>query len=80
MKSRVFPQSGSYLFYNLARVGIVVVLLIAVQGIVPQQPAHAAIIAVNTVGDEDNSDGDCSLREAIYAANNNVGRDGGGHI
>jgi hypothetical protein len=64
MKSRVFPQSGSYLFYNLARVGIVVVLLIAVQGIVPQQPA----------------DGDCSLREAIYAANNNVGRDGGGHI
>ena len=75
MKSRVFPETGSYLFCNLARVGLVVVLLVAAQGIVPQQPVHAAIIAVNTVGDEDDSDGDCSLREAIYAANNDVARD-----
>jgi CSLREA domain-containing protein len=75
MKSRVFPETGSYLFCNLARVGLVVVLLVAAQGIVPQQPVHAAIIAVNTVGDEDDSDGDCSLREAIYAANNDVVRD-----
>jgi len=75
MKSRVFPETGSYLSCNLARVGLVVALLVAVQGIVPQPPVHAAIIAVNTVGDEDNSDGDCSLREAIYAANNDVARD-----
>jgi len=75
MKSRVFPETGSYLFCNLARVGLVVALLVAVQGIVPQPPVHAAIIAVNTIDDEDNSDGDCSLREAIYAANNDVVRD-----
>lgn len=31
--------------------------------------AHAAIITVNTTADENNSDGDCSLREAIRAAN-----------
>jgi CSLREA domain-containing protein len=31
--------------------------------------AHAATISVNTVEDELNSDGDCSLREAIQAAN-----------
>jgi CSLREA domain-containing protein len=32
-------------------------------------PAHAATITVNTTNDELNSDGDCSLREAIQAAN-----------
>jgi CSLREA domain-containing protein len=53
----------------------VVALLVAAQGIVPQRPVHAAVIAVNTAGDEDNADGDCSLREAIYAANNDVVRD-----
>ena len=31
--------------------------------------AEAAIITVNTTADELNSDGDCSLREAITAAN-----------
>jgi CSLREA domain-containing protein len=33
------------------------------------QPAHAATLTVTTTTDELNSDGDCSLREAIRAAN-----------
>ncbi|WP_298981118.1 CSLREA domain-containing protein, partial [uncultured Caldilinea sp.] len=32
----------------------------------------AALIIVNTTADELNSDGDCSLREAIQAANTNA--------
>ena len=35
----------------------------------------AANIAVNTTADELNSDGDCSLREAIQSANTNTGVD-----
>jgi len=42
------------------------------------QPAHAATIAVNTTADELNSDGDCSLREAIQAANTDSTVDGCG--
>ena len=34
-------------------------------------PAYASLIFVNTVEDELNSDGDCSLREAIASANGN---------
>jgi CSLREA domain-containing protein len=39
-------------------------------------PALAATITVNTTDDELNSDGDCSLREAVRAANLNVAVDG----
>jgi CSLREA domain-containing protein len=38
-------------------------------GVQPAPVAHAATIVVNTTDDELNSDGDCSLREAIHAAN-----------
>ena len=38
--------------------------------------ALAADITVNTLDDENNSDGDCSLREAIAAANSNAAVDG----
>lgn len=38
-------------------------------------PALATNIGVTTTQDEDNSDGDCSLREAIIAANTNAARD-----
>jgi CSLREA domain-containing protein len=62
--------------YYLVRVGFVFTLLIASLGIRPTQTVHAANITVNTIDDEDNSDGDCSLREAIYAANNDTTRDG----
>lgn len=37
--------------------------------------AYAVTITVNTVNDEYNEDGDCSLREAIMAANNDVAVD-----
>src|SRR5690242_7952991 len=36
---------------------------------------HAATITVNTTTDELNNDGDCSLREAIQAANTNAAVD-----
>ena len=55
--------------------GVAVALLVAVLGIVPQRTVHAATIVVDTTDDEDNSDDDCSLREALYAANNDVARD-----
>ena len=37
----------------------------------PPGAAHAAGIAVTTTADELNNDGECSLREAIQAANTN---------
>ncbi len=51
----------------------VLAVLLAVAG--EGQPAYAATITVNTTDDELNSDGDCSLREAIQAANSNAGVD-----
>jgi CSLREA domain-containing protein len=41
----------------------------------PAAPAQAAAIGVTTTADELNSDGDCSLREAIRAANLNAAVD-----
>ena len=38
----------------------------------PPATAHAATIAVSTTADELNSNGNCSLREAIHAANTNA--------
>ena len=38
-------------------------------------PAYASTIAVNTTDDELNADGDCSLREAIQAANTDAAVD-----
>ncbi len=38
-------------------------------------PVQAATITVNTTTDENNSDGDCSLREAIRSANTNAASD-----
>ena len=58
----------------LVPIGVAALLfsgMIAVGG-----PAFAATITVNTTDDELNSDGDCSLREAITAANTNAGVDG----
>ena len=39
------------------------------------KPAYAAVITVDTDEDENNSDGDCSLREAIQAANTDTAVD-----
>ena len=41
----------------------------------PPRPVDAATIAVTTTIDELNTDGDCSLREAVRAANTNVAVD-----
>lgn len=48
---------------------LVLALLLALA--MPPGEVHAATIIVDTTDDELNSDGDCSLREAIQAANNN---------
>lgn len=48
---------------------VVLVLLLLFFSSLP--PAYAAAIVVNTSADELNTDGDCSLREAIQAANTN---------
>jgi CSLREA domain-containing protein len=43
--------------------------------VIPARRANAATISVSTFADELNSDGDCSLREAIQAANTNTAID-----
>ena len=54
------------------RLGITFVCFAAVLAAVP---AKAATITVNTTPDELNADGDCSLREAVRAANTNAAVD-----
>jgi CSLREA domain-containing protein len=49
--------------------GIVIALSTAVMGLMPLQAAHAATITVNTTADETATDGNCSLEEAVQAAN-----------
>ncbi len=48
----------------------------ALWGVLPSPNAWAATISVTTPTDEYNSDGDCSLREAVSAANNDSAVDG----
>jgi CSLREA domain-containing protein len=50
-------------------------LALVVLVIVPAAPAVAAAITVTTTDDELNSDGDCSLREAVESANTNAAVD-----
>jgi CSLREA domain-containing protein len=49
--------------------------LLAASLLVGALPAVAATITVNTFADELNADGDCSLREAVQAANTNAAVD-----
>ncbi|MFO1507512.1 MAG: choice-of-anchor Q domain-containing protein [Lysobacterales bacterium] len=51
------------------------VLATGLASLVGAWPATAAIITVNTLDDELNTDGDCSLREAAEAANTNTAVD-----
>ena len=44
-------------------------IVVLAPGLMAAQPAGAATINVTTTADELNSDGDCSLREAVRAAN-----------
>ena len=57
--------------FAVLKVVLVFLLLFLASG----QVAYAAIITVNTTDDELNSDGDCSLREAIQAANTDTAVD-----
>ena len=51
-------------------------LVVAAVGIMSwATPAEAATIVVNTTDDENNADGDCSLREAVTSANNDAATD-----
>jgi CSLREA domain-containing protein len=50
--------------------------LIVISIILIVQPAYAVTITVDTTDDEINEDGDCSLREAIQAANTDSAIDG----
>ena len=62
-------------FKILAAVGVAFVMWGLVLAYA-SSPAWAAEITVNTTADEQNSDGDCSLREAITAANTDAAVDG----
>ncbi|MBI5965134.1 MAG: CSLREA domain-containing protein, partial [Chloroflexi bacterium] len=58
------------LIFNSLRLFLAAALITGLAWTVwPTSLAHAATITVNTVADENNMDGDCSLREAIIAAN-----------
>ena len=52
-----------------------ILLAIAASAALPLRPVEAATIAVTTTVDELNADGDCSLREAVRAANTNLAVD-----
>jgi CSLREA domain-containing protein len=69
-----FRKDGSM---RISRLTAVVAATATVVGVLmwATPPADAATITVNTTDDELNSDGDCSLREAITAANTNTAVD-----
>lgn len=52
-------------------IAILVLLIIFVSSAVTVKPVHAATIYVNTTTDENTNNANCSLREAIIAANTN---------
>lgn len=54
---------------------LILLLLLVPLLILQKHPIYAANIVVNTTADELNSDGDCSLREAIQSANSNTSVD-----
>jgi len=70
MKERIFSSASFPI-----RLVLVFMLLAVALRIQPVPVAHAATINVNTTDDELNNDGDCSLREAIRAANTDAAVD-----
>lgn len=59
----------------LHRLTVGVLVALACIALMPISAAQAASLVVSTLDDELNSDGDCSLREAITAANTNTAAD-----
>ncbi len=69
IQARTLAGSGRLLW-----TGLTVVVVLA--GLILTTPAaRAATITVNTTADENNNDGDCSLREAVIAANTDAASD-----
>lgn len=66
---------GGLSVVSLSVASLSVVPLAALALAIPLGPASAATIDVNTTDDELNADGDCSLREAVYAANTDTAID-----
>jgi CSLREA domain-containing protein len=60
---------------KLARLGLATAVLAGWLWVAPAPIARAATITVTTTDDENNTDGDCSLREAIRAANTDTAVD-----
>jgi CSLREA domain-containing protein len=56
---------------HLLRPLIALVALVALMTVVHASPAQAATLTVNTLADEQNTNGLCSLREAVINADNN---------
>lgn len=59
----------------MIRHAVLIGALLGILAFAPWQSAFASLIFVNTLDDELNSDGDCSLREAIESANTNTSVD-----
>src|SRR5690606_14719203 len=55
----------------IGTIGAMLILLV----VAVTAPARAAIITVDTLDDEATNNGNCSLREAVIAANTNMARD-----
>ncbi len=67
MKSRAGTHAAT-------RIGAIAILLLGLVAL-PTRVARAAAITVTTTADELNTDGDCSLREALVAANTDSASD-----
>jgi CSLREA domain-containing protein len=63
-------------FIVLAALGLVTLFFLILPAREAPLASAQAVISVDTLQDEDNSDGDCSLREAIRAATENSAVDG----
>src|SRR5687767_1162009 len=69
------PHPASHPHGFVLHVRLLTAFLVAVVSMLSLPVAYAATITVTTTTDELNSDGDCSLREAIRAANLDRGVD-----
>ena len=68
--ARGFISKSKWIVLVLAMIGSFVIL-----GLITFPTQGGTLITVDTTDDELTIDGDCSLREAMFAANNNVAKD-----
>jgi CSLREA domain-containing protein len=66
-------MTSSSLFYKLLTAMVLIAMALVA---LPASPAYAASITVNITTDENANNANCSLREAIIAANNNASYNG----